>query len=91
MVNSSTFSAVVEGWNKLDEVIAVVVDGFGGKACVIPAAAGMPIFCGCGCLVVTWTGFLDLVLCEDLHYIFSTKKRFKPTTIPWFQTRRSNL
>ena len=74
MINSPTFSAVVEGWHKLDEVIAVVVDGFGGKACAIPAAGGMPIFCGCGGLEVTRTGFIDIVLREDLHYTFSTKR-----------------
>jgi len=85
MFNSPTFFAVVEGWHKLGEVIAVVVDDFGGKTCAIPAADGMPIFCGCGCLEVTWIGFLDLVLCEDLHYIFSTKINSNQRQYPGFK------
>jgi len=83
MVNSPTFSAVVKGWEVI--AVAVAVDGFGGEACAIPAADGMPILCGCGGLEVTGTGFLDVVLREDLHYIFSTKRDPNQRQYPGFK------
>jgi len=52
------------------------------------------VFCGRGWLDVTWPWGPDVVLREDLRYIFSTKRDLqkpKATTIPWFRTRSSFL